>query len=179
MEIFYLLQKNQIILAVKVLSSTAADEVSQLQEQGFVIISDSWRGIDSQKAVNSWRETDDKKKYKELSPIDRANITIRKANIRVHELKCIINELEERIALCEYEKENLIDENFNLKNKLKYGDNLIGDLKPHEILGFEDFPNQQDLRKKYKKISLIYHPDRGGTKKMMNIINQAYTKIRA
>jgi len=129
---------------------------------------------DKSKISKSFNDTN----QEESTPIELANKVIRKANVRVHELKCMIEALEGRIILCEFEKESLLTENYKLKDKLKEGSSMFSELQPYEILGFEYLPDQQDLRKKYKKLSLIYHPDRGGSKKMMHIINQANIKLK-
>lgn len=108
----------------------------------------------------------------------QANQTIRKANLRVKELKGKVAELNKRVILANYQQERLQQENRLLSQKLALNDSPLKGLFAYEILGFEEKPKADELRKKYKKLSLIYHPDRGGCRKMMNIITQANLKMK-
>ena len=46
-----------------------------------------------------------------------------------------------------------------------------------EILGFSSLPTKSELRKKYKMIASIYHPDKGGSTQFMQRINDAYDNL--
>ncbi|VEL95957.1 DnaJ-like protein [Alteromonas sp. 76-1] len=81
--------------------------------------------------------------------LDEANTTIRKANIRIEKLKKELNQ-----ALSK-------EPSFN-------------DLSAYDLMGI--YPNCEIdvLKQNYKKLSLIYHPDRSKSHVMMKIINKAY-----
>lgn len=84
--------------------------------------------------------------------LDKANETIRRANIRIEELKVKLNQMET-------------------------GKPSVNDLSPLEIMGLSSMNNEEELKRNYKKLSLIYHPDRCESQGMMKIINRAYEEI--
>ena len=50
---------------------------------------------------------------------------------------------------------------------------------PYEILGIDERASITQIRKAYKKRALQYHPDRGGSERVFNIIEKAYKTIMA
>lgn len=115
-------------------------------------------------------EADAKRESKESegSLLDKANETIRKANHRINELKSLLSEAERKIDL-------LTQENFNLSSQLFESD---CSLTERDILGYEFLPSSQELRKRYKSLASIHHPDKGGSKAMMQRINDSYEKLK-
>ncbi|MDF4462158.1 J domain-containing protein [Vibrio parahaemolyticus] len=115
-------------------------------------------------------EADAKRESKESesSLLDKANETIRKANHRINELKSLLSEAERKIDF-------LTQENFNLSSQLFESD---CSLTERDILGYESLPSRQELRKRYKSLASIHHPDKGGSKAMMQRINDSYEKLK-
>ena len=110
----------------------------------------------------------DAKRESKSSLLDKANETIRKANHRINELKSLLSEAERRIDF-------LTQENFNLSSQLFESDYSLTE---RDILGYESLPSRQELRKRYKSLASIHHPDKGGSKAMMQRINDSYEKLK-
>ncbi|MEZ8656929.1 J domain-containing protein [Vibrio splendidus] len=107
-------------------------------------------------------------KENDSSLLDKANETIRRANLRINELKSLLSETERKIDI-------LTEENFNLSSQnSKFNKNLT----ERDILGYECLPSRQELRKRYKNLASIHHPDKGGSKVMMQRINDSYEKLK-
>ncbi|GFD91038.1 hypothetical protein KUL152_32640 [Tenacibaculum sp. KUL152] len=86
--------------------------------------------------------------------LDQANSRIRKANIRIEELK---QELIQALASV----------------------SSINDFSAYNIMGVYPDCEIELLKKNYKKLSLIYHPDRCKSHEMMKVINKAYKETYA
>ncbi|MFV8449785.1 DnaJ domain-containing protein [Vibrio campbellii] len=107
-------------------------------------------------------------KESENSLLDKANETIRKANHRINELKSLLSKAERDIDF-------LTHENANLRSQLLESNCTLTE---RDILGYESLPSSQELRKRYKSLASIYHPDKGGSKPMMQRINDSYEKLK-
>jgi len=44
----------------------------------------------------------------------------------------------------------------------------------YKILGLQDFASLDEIKKEYRRLALIHHPDRGGNLERMKLINSAY-----
>ena len=44
----------------------------------------------------------------------------------------------------------------------------------YKILGLQDFASLDEIKKAYRGLALIHHPDRGGSQERMKLINSAY-----
>ncbi|ODY21361.1 J domain-containing protein [Vibrio parahaemolyticus] len=166
MKIFYILEMDGLFLALDVMAENTSDEICQLQSQGFIVVSDNIRAKNSKIAIDKWQ------KYREsfveepvLTPLELANLTIRQANIR-------INDLKRQLLVAEREIDSL---NNQLKQKSSGCTDSLCDL---DILGYEIEPSSQELRKRYKSLASLHHPDKGGSKAMMQRLNDAYEKLR-
>jgi len=51
-------------------------------------------------------------------------------------------------------------------------------INPYQLLGLSSNSNLQDLRKSYYNLSLLCHPDKGGSNIEMNIVHNAYLYIK-
>ncbi|WP_139070876.1 J domain-containing protein, partial [Vibrio breoganii] len=69
----------------------------------------------------------------------------------------------------------LTQENANLRSQLLESNCTLTE---RDILGYESLPSSQELRKRYKSLASIHHPDKGGTKPMMQRINDSYEKLK-
>ncbi|OEE71998.1 hypothetical protein A130_18840 [Vibrio genomosp. F6 str. FF-238] len=83
-----------------------------------------------------------------------------------------MNELKGDLVAAENEI-NLLNSQLNYKKSTE--NNNLCDL---DILGYEIHPSSHELRKRYKNLASIYHPDKGGSKVMMQRLNDAYEKLR-
>lgn len=61
-----------------------------------------------------------------------------------------------------------------------YNENLdsIDHQQALKILQLKDSANQDEIRKKYLRLSLIHHPDKGGNANVFQIINKAYQVLK-
>lgn len=107
-------------------------------------------------------------KESENSLLDKANETIRKANNRINELKSLLSKAEKDIHF-------LTQENATLRSQLLESSCTLTE---RDILGYESLPSSQELRKRYKSLASIHHPDKGGSKPMMQRINDSYEKLK-
>ena len=80
--------------------------------------------------------------------LDEANATIRKANARITELKS--------------GKSN----------------QSLPSMNDYTILGANSDTSKAELKKKYKVLSSVYHPDKAGNGVMMQRINDAYARLK-
>lgn len=166
MRAFYILELDGLYLALDVMAEHTSDEICQLQSQGFIVVSDNVRAKNSKIAIDKWHEHRESfGKEPILTPLERANLTIRQANTRISELKRKLLSAEREID--------------SLNNQLKHRRSETNvDLCDLDILGYERNPNSQELRKRYKSLASIHHPDKGGSKAMMQRLNDAYEKLR-
>ena len=49
---------------------------------------------------------------------------------------------------------------------------------PYVVLGISKTASTDEIKKQFRKLSMLYHPDRGGDDQSMQIINKAYEKIQ-
>ena len=42
---------------------------------------------------------------------------------------------------------------------------------------FEDIKTLDELRKEYRRLAMLHHPDKGGDTRLMQIINEQYEKL--
>ncbi|MEZ9901782.1 J domain-containing protein [Vibrio breoganii] len=137
-----------------------------------------------------------------LSPIEEANQTIRNANRRISELKLNLESVKaanqslareiESIKVKENEAQRKLKDEVEYKIKIERSlrekkeriseletklSKSKNDLTDIQWLGFTMSPNKHDLRKKYRALSNIYHPDKGGCNQVMARINDAYQRL--
>ncbi|MGD8121127.1 J domain-containing protein [Vibrio sp. TRT 2004] len=166
MKAFYILELDGLFLALDVMAEHTSDEICQLQSQGFIVVSDNIRAKNSKIAIDKWRERCESFVEEPiLTPLERANLTIRQANMRITDLK-------RQLSIAERDIESL---NNQLRYKRSESDVGLCDL---DILGYESEPSSQELRKRYKSLASLHHPDKGGSKAMMQRLNDAYEKLR-
>lgn len=168
MKSFYILELDNFFLALEVMAKNTSDEISQLQSQGFIIVSDNIRAKNAKIAIDKWHVIHSSLEEEPvLTPLEHANLTIRQANMRISYLKKKLLSAEREIDY--------------LTNQLKYeclkSESTVG-LSDLDILGYESEPSYQELKKRYKSLASLHHPDKGGSKAMMQRLNDAYEKLR-
>ncbi|AOW77113.1 hypothetical protein A3Q34_09745 [Colwellia sp. PAMC 20917] len=104
--------------------------------------------------------------------LDKANSTIRLANQRVSELKHQIKERDMNIL-------HLQTENIRLKGEVKADFLGFSDFSDHAIFGVSELSSFDAIKKNYKKLSMVYHPDRGGDPHMMKLINSTFERLKS
>jgi hypothetical protein len=100
------------------------------------------------------------------SSLDRANDIIKQANTRIAQLK---KQLESQNA--EFQKLKTEVENGNRESV------NFSDLSNYEILGIKSPEDINRVKKNYKILANIYHPDKCGNDSIMRAINNAYDDI--
>ena len=106
---------------------------------------------------------------KKETPLDKANLTIRKANIRINELKSINLGLESELS-------QLKKELSELRTKHETNQKMC----PYEVLGISSHSSKIEIKKRYKQLSNIFHPDKCGISssgEMSKLINISYREI--
>jgi hypothetical protein len=53
----------------------------------------------------------------------------------------------------------------------------VDSLTHHQILGVRPDATRQQIKDAYKRLALIYHPDKGGSNEMFKLINKAYRTL--
>lgn len=100
--------------------------------------------------------------------LTKANETIRKANIRIRELKIQLQSFQKEIEDLNYANEQLrnkfINEHCSLTDK--------------DILGYQELPESVELKKRYRSLASIHHPDKGGSNAMMQRLNESYENLK-
>lgn len=160
---YRILEKSGQIKAIDTKRNIQADSVIE------VLLSTGFKSITSIKGDS---EADAIRRYTKFlvkTPLELANETIRLANQRVSSLKKENQALHIEIRALESHVETL-----KVKSKES---TQKGNLKNYQWLGFESVPNKAELKSKYKKLNLIYHPDKGGCGEVMSMINDAYNSL--
>ena len=98
---------------------------------------------------------DDKSSFVNKTLLDQANDTIRQANLRIASLTKRNLELEQLINV-----------------------DTFSELTNLEVLGLKETPSLIDLKKNYKTLSTVYHPDKSGNHNIMKKINNAYEQLK-
>lgn len=55
---------------------------------------------------------------------------------------------------------------------------ILGAQSPLTILGFTCMPTESDLKKRYREMMLLNHPDKGGSEEQCKIIIAAYSELK-
>ena len=103
--------------------------------------------------------------------LDKANSIIRLANQRVSDLKQLIVQRDVNIS-------HLKEENNRLRGDMKANVMAFSDFSDNAILGVPETASVQMIKKNYKKLSMVYHPDRGGNPHIMKLINVTFERLK-
>jgi hypothetical protein len=103
--------------------------------------------------------------------LEKANSIIRLANQQISELKQSL--AEKNVQISHLEKENN-RQRAAVENDLA----AFSDFTDHSIMGVSEEESFETIKKNYKKLSLIYHPDKGGDPHMMKLINATFERLR-
>lgn len=95
--------------------------------------------------------------------LSKANNIIRAANCRIQDLKFDL----------------LMDSNTSGANPNAGKKNNVQERDAYEVLGLKPGASQEEIRKNYKRLSSVFHPDRSGNNQAMQEINNAYNKLKA
>lgn len=47
-----------------------------------------------------------------------------------------------------------------------------------DILGYQELPESVELKKRYRSLASIHHPDKGGSNAMMQRLNESYENLK-
>ena len=89
--------------------------------------------------------------------------------------------------------DNLLRDAFNPESFVRYAasmgidlsqaPNMVGrgdDFDPYQILGLDKTATDEEVRKRYRKLARLLHPDTAeseGTKRLCQVVNEAYQQI--
>jgi hypothetical protein len=107
----------------------------------------------------------------EKHSLEKANSIIRLANQRISELKQSL--AEKNVQISHLEKENN-RQRAAIENDVA----AFSDFSDHSIMGVSEEESFETIKKNYKKLSLIYHPDKGGNPHIMKLINATFERLR-
>jgi hypothetical protein len=103
--------------------------------------------------------------------LEKANSIIRLANQRISELKQSLAEKNAQIS-------HLEKENNRQRAAIENDVAAFSDFSDHSIMGVSEEESFETIKKNYKKLSLIYHPDKGGNPHIMKLINATFERLR-
>jgi preprotein translocase subunit Sec63 len=107
----------------------------------------------------------------ENQPLDKANSIIRLANQRISELKQSLAEKGAQIS-------HLKKENNRQRAAVENDIAAFSDFSDRAIMGVSEEESFETIKKNYKRLSLIYHPDKGGNPHMMKLINAPFERLK-
>jgi hypothetical protein len=146
---YTLIRKGEIILAVPSGGYIfASNELEALYSQGFIYCAEIWAPTPT-RAVEIFTENE----------------------------KLEINKLRQEISELQKTCDEMRRENDSLRwNASSYND-PSNSIKPLEIFGFSDTPDPYELKKRYRSLCQLTHPDTGGDTKLFQLIQQAYNAL--
>ena len=56
MNTYFIIKKDDIIIAIDIMSEAPEDELEAFQKQGFKIVSDSYKAKNSKEAISNWNK---------------------------------------------------------------------------------------------------------------------------
>ena len=90
-----------------------------------------------------------------------------------------IIKLQAELNALRQEYQKILNENSNLKFNSRFGFSFgSNNLNPLEVLGFSARPDHEELKKRYKQLVQKLHPDKGGNKLLMQLVQNAYEQIK-
>ena len=91
-----------------------------------------------------------------------------------------IVKIQAELSYLRQEHKKLLNENSNLRFNNRFGHSSgLQNLNPLSILGFDEPQNQTELKKRHRELSQKFHPDKGGSKFLMQLINDAYEQLKS
>lgn len=89
-----------------------------------------------------------------------------------------IIKLQSELNALRQEYQSLLDENNRLKFNNRFGYSFgANNLSPLDVLGFSAQPDQEELKKRYRKLAQKLHPDKGGNDFLMQLIQNAFEQL--
>ena len=68
-------------------------------------------------------------------------------------------------------------QNESLKRNSSWSHEASSSVKYYELFGFSDFPQPEELKKRFKSIRQKLHPDKGGDTQLFQLFEQAYESL--
>lgn len=103
---------------------------------------------------------------------------IRAVEIYNEMIKSDVIRLEMELSRLQAAYYELQRQNENLKrNSSSWSHESSGSFKNFELFGFSEYPNQNELKKRYKSLCMRLHPDRNGDKQLFQLVHNAYQAL--
>lgn len=101
-------------------------------------------------------------------------IAIAKQNINSE-----IGRLQAELSSLRLEFQKLLNEHNNLRFSSQFGSSSqSSNFNPLEIFGFTEVPSKDELKKRYRALSMKLHPDKEGSDFLMSLLNQAHDSLK-
>lgn len=147
--VYKLIRKDEVVLAVPSAPyGMASYELNALYAQGFIYCYEITAPTPV-RAVEIFKENE--------------KLEINKLRQDIFRLQAAYNEIQRE---CEILKRNP-SQQYESSNSVKY----------YEIFGFSNFPDPDELKKRYRSLCQRLHPDKGGDTQLFQLIQQAYEKL--
>ena len=56
---------------------------------------------------------------------------------------------------------------------------ILGDASPLTVMGFDSMPSATELKKRYRELMLLNHPDKGGSEEQCKQVIAAYSELKS
>ena len=89
-----------------------------------------------------------------------------------------MSELKQSLAEKNVQISHLEKENNRQRAAIENDVAAFSDFSDHSIMGVSEEESFETIKKNYKKLSLIYHPDKGGNPHIMKLINATFERLR-
>lgn len=146
---FVIIKKDESVLALPTgMYRGISAELNALYSQGYIFCCEIIAPSPA-KAVEEYNRE-----------IDKLNREIVRLNRELSRLQAAYGELQWQ--------------NENLKSNSSWSHEASGSVKYYELFGFSEFPQQEELKKRFRLIRQKLHPDKGGDKQLFQLFEQAY-----
>ena len=147
--VFIIIKKDESVLAIpNGFNGSISAELNALYSQGFIWCSEI-TAPNPTRAVEIYNEN--------------VKLEVVRLKQELSRLKAAYNELQRQ--------------NESLKRNSSWSHATSSSVKYYELFGFSEFPQPDELKKRFKSIRLKLHPDKGGDKQLFQLFQQVYESL--
>ena len=147
--VFIIIKKDESILAMpNGFNGSISVELNALYSQGYIFCCEI-TAPNPTRAVEVYNENEKRE--------------IVRLNQELSRLQAAYNELQRQ--------------NESLKRNSSWSHESSSSVKYHELFGFSEFPQPDELKKRFRSIRQKLHPDKGGDKQLFQLFQQVYDSL--